>query len=159
MQKGYFIAAVILVAILVAGILAHSVTLFVLNRQLPPGQALGTGQTPQEVFATRASFLEISRLVQAVCLAVFTLAGLFWLHLFDKNSAYVKFSGLFAFLGVVVAAVLACTLPFAWVDSQYAGEYLLPLWRIFFNIACLSILLFLSNFLKYRRARKKAPCA
>ncbi len=153
-NKRYKITGVILVAVLLTGILVQACMLFFTNQLLPFAQATRTGSQNHEVFLARASLRQATQLVCSVCLAVFTWAGLFWLHLFDKNHPHVPFSRLFCALGITIAAVLVCTIPFSLLDTACQYDYFFPLWNIFIRVGLLFALWFLSNFVKYRRAKQ-----
>jgi transcriptional regulator with XRE-family HTH domain len=147
-------AAIILAVILLLGILIHSVLLCIENNlfAMTPGNAVTADQ--KLLIDIRLTLRHIAETASSVCTTVFSVGCIIMLYPIITVIHTVSFRKLFLFYLVMIAAMLACTVPFGVTDKVFGlSDYLFPLWIGLIVVLLFFLVIVSAKLIKRRRSK------
>ncbi|MDL2293229.1 hypothetical protein LJC60_01205 [Ruminococcaceae bacterium OttesenSCG-928-D13] len=130
------IVTIALGVLLIFGLCAYSVTLFVLNRTLNPQEIAGNF----ELLELRLSLRIAAERICSICTSLYLLGHLvlFNYTLIKKKPVPIPTTALYATAQIVIMFV--CTVPFALMDMGSFADYVFPVWGTAISLSALTIL-------------------
>ena len=148
-RRRLLIISLILTAIMLIGLLAHSVIFFTLNKYYP-SPAISSAYTAdggETAAAIRLFWRSMAENVHNLTLLIFIVGNIVLLCRFHLNGPAVGFFRLILYFAGIVMAMFICTVPFAMADSMFYGDYLFPVWG---SLASLGILFLIALVMSVR---------
>ena len=145
------LAVIIPVAILLFGILAHSVLYWTIDHFFVVNS--GTVITPDNISSieTRFALRDLADSISRACSAIFTIGCLAMIYPSITIIHSISYRKILAIFFAIIIAMFACTIPFAVTDEIYeVTDYLLPILNDLIIIPVFLIILS-AKFIKQRR--------
>ena len=146
-------AAIILAAILLLGILTHSVLYLTMNHFFKVTSGMPITAENSSFIETRFAIRIFADAISGICAGVFWIGGLVMLYPAITVVHIISMRRLLIFPMALIIALFAFTVPFAVMDKIFSFDYILPILNSLIVILLFSLVMFLARFIKRRRAQ------
>ena len=126
----------VLLAMVLLGVLVHSLGLWTLNRILPVEKI-----AEMNAVGTRLFWRELVETAVGFFFTISLLGGVIMLYQWIKKGFPVSFFKMFLFFLGMVVAMFLCALPFAVTDPKFYFDYFFPVWQLLPYIGILFLIL------------------
>ena len=147
-------AALILTAVLLLGILARSILLLTVNKffAVQPGAVI---EENLRLIETRFALITVADAVVGVSTAVYILGCVVIIYPAITVAHVLKTHKLLIFFFATVAAILACTIPFAAADKIYTPvDYIWSMWNALAVLLLSAAVILSAKLIKRRRMKQ-----
>ena len=148
--KRVTLAVIILIAIVLLGILAHSLLIWIMNSYFKVASGTVVYEDNQAYINMRFALRDIADAIARMCNSVFGIGCVAMVYPTITVANAIKTRKLITIFSLSIMAMFACVIPFAIIDEVYhLIDYILPIWSALPPLLLLLLVTLFAKMMKF----------